>query len=62
MTDFNLWYCLPPETQKILLKAGWKAVKEKPIVKNLDTAMEDLEEISRLMKQAPKNILRDSRW
>ncbi len=60
MNDFNLWHCLPPETRKILIKAGWKAVKEKLI--NLDTAMEDIEEIAKIMEETPKNVKRDSRW
>ncbi len=59
---WSLWECLSPEKQKELIKAGWKAVKEKPIVINLDTAMEDIKEIDRLMTEAPKNVKRESGW
>ena len=60
-----LWGCLSPEKQKELIKAGWEAVKEKPVVVPVtseDTAMEDLKEISRLMREPPKNVKRESRW
>ena len=64
MTDFPLWHCLRPETQKKLIKAGWKAVKEKPVEKVVipTTEIEELPELSRLMAETPKNIKRESRW
>ena len=64
--SWSLWQCLSPEKQKELIKAGWK-VKEKPVVKVIpatleDTAMEDTEEISKLMEEAPQNVKRESSW
>ena len=66
MADFNLYHCLSPEEKK-KLKSFFPFFKppsdpwDKRII-NLDVDMEDLEEISRLMKQAPQNVKRDSRW
>jgi hypothetical protein len=54
--DWLIWECLSPEKQKELIKAGWKAVKEKARVKviPLTSEVEDTEEISKLMRQMPK--------
>ena len=61
---WSLWECLSPEKQKELIKAGWKAVKEKPADKVVipATEIEELPEISKLMAEVPQNVKRESRW
>lgn len=66
MADFNLFYCLTPEEQKKLRrlfpffnppKDPW----DKKLI-NLDTEIEDTEEVGILISHTPSNVKRNGRW